>query len=62
MVSLRSVSDWIADKRGDLLILMQEGDIGAGFEPNQEWADSVYNAWELLGQALEELSHAEMVG
>lgn len=58
MASTQSAIDLIAEARGIILILMQEGDHGHGFE-NPEWADEMYIAWELTGNAVKHIEQAE---
>lgn len=58
MPSLRSAEEWIAQAKGDLLVLLQEGDEGAS--PTGEWADHVYHAYELLTEAQQELDRARL--
>lgn len=59
MASTNSVKQDLAAVRGSLLVLMQEGDLGDHFEPNDEWADLMYRAWELCGEAIQHISLAE---
>lgn len=59
MASIDSVRLDLSEVRGTILVLMQEGDTGSGFEPSPEWADHMFRAWELAGFAIEELDRAE---
>lgn len=59
MASLQSAENWIASAKGDLLVLLQEGDEGAGLPPG-EWADHLFRAYELLTEALQEVDRARL--
>lgn len=58
MASTESARQLIAEARGILLVLMQEGDSDRGFV-NTPWADEMYRAWEELGSALSSIDKAE---
>lgn len=57
MASLESANNSIADARGDILLLMQEGDGPDGWY-DEGWAEEMYLAWEALGEALNHLGRA----
>ncbi len=57
MESLTSARNSIAEAKGSLLILMQEGT--EDFEATHEWADYMSAAWEKLKAAEDLLIEAE---
>lgn len=58
MASTESARLLIEDARAMVFILMQEGDSERGFV-NSYWADEMYQATELLKQALASIDRAE---
>lgn len=61
MTSMQSVRNLIGEAKGQLLVLMQEGDSEAGFEANIEWADVMYRAYLELKAAEDSLDQAELL-
>jgi len=60
MESLQSVRDSIADAKGGVLVMMQEGTDEQGI--SDEWAELMFQAYEVLKYAEHTLDLAERMG
>ena len=58
MVSVESTLGSIAEAKGNLLVLLQEGTDGE--VPSGEWSDCMYHAYELLTEAMQEIDRAKL--
>lgn len=57
MASLESVKIDLAEAQGRILVLMQEGDSGEGFD-NVAWSDEMFDAYEHIKKAIRSLDRA----
>lgn len=60
MESMQSIRTSIADAKGGVLLLMQEGTDEYGI--SDEWAEAMYLAYEMLVHVDEALDEAERAG
>lgn len=58
MASAESVKQSIAEAKGDLMTLTQQKDHSEWGFSAQDWADEMYLAWEMLGEAVKHIDRA----
>ena len=58
MVSVESVANDLAEAAGDIIRIMQQSDLDD--EYGSEWADEMYDAYELVKKAIQSLARSAM--